>query len=854
MASAAIHFLTATPFGAAAESGLRPALRDWFAANIGAPTLAQRHAWPAILDRKNFILSSPTGSGKTLAAFMPIVSEVLAQPSAGLQALYIAPLKALCRDACVNLKRLRRSLRDMGIGAEADLRIGLRTGETSQCVRQRQRIEPPAILLTTPESLAQMLAHEPSHEMFRSLRWVIVDEIHALIGSKRGADLAICLERLEALRWRSGSDDDHELQRIGLSATCAPLATVARFLVGVDRPCAVAQVADSTQKHFVVEPLFDLIHGEQALTLHAALLERLDAELAACQTALVFTNTRHLAERLTWALKRRHPQRSDQIAVHHSAISAARRRSVERRLKQDKLWTVVSSTSLELGIDIGSVDRVIFVHPPGGVVRLLQRVGRSGHRPDEPKHGLLLTASPGELLEAAVTAASGRDGQIEPVALIAQPFDVLCQQIVGMAMTGLWSRTAAFELIRRAAPFSNLSSDDFNDCLDYLSGRRRDGLEWLPVRLTWEGDCFTIADARTAKLLRRNLGTILTQDSCAIRLRVPTRDDAANTQPIGEVDQVYAERLQFGDRFVLDGRCLELIKRDDTALLVDEVFGRPQIPRWLGSGVPMSSELAQRIFLFRVQAAEAMRDGDEALRHWLQHDFELNESAVVALAEYVRQQETVSETPTLTALLIESVAMQACTEYFVHTPLPRAANEVLARVLMDRWIGKGAAAALAVDLGVYLLVQSATPIDAAGWRQWLHPQQFAEEFSEHLARSELLPQAFARVAQTGLMVLRNPAWRQRKVGGKDWPTRRLYDTLRERCPDFVLLRQSEAELLTGACDLEAARKYVDQLASLPIRIRTLRTPSPFGANLLRVGMRSESITSETREAVTERMG
>ena len=218
------------------------------------------------------------------------------------------------------------------------------------------------------------------------------------------------------------------------------------------------------------------------------------------------------------------------IGVHHSAISAARRRLLERRLKHGRLWIVVSSSSLELGIDIGSVDRVVFLHPPGGVARLLQRVGRSGHRPNEPRRGLLLTASPDELIECVVTAGSGRDGRIEAARMIDAPLDVLCQQLIGMAMTGSWTPADAFALVRRAAPYRNLPKSDFDDCLDYLSGRRRDGTAWLPARLRWTGPYFTIVDERTARLLRRNLGSILTEDACSVRLRAPSDEDPARTQ------------------------------------------------------------------------------------------------------------------------------------------------------------------------------------------------------------------------------------------------------------------------------------------------------------------------------------
>jgi ATP-dependent Lhr-like helicase len=842
MASDAIHFLTIPPSREVAEQGLPPELRDWFATHAGPPTLAQRYAWPVIFNRQHLLLSAPTGSGKTLAAFLPILSQLAAQtgPLRGsarqsLQCLYIAPLKALCRDVRGNLRHAWRSMQRAGSLSDARVRIGLRTGDTSQRVRRQQLSDPPAILLTTPESLAQMLAHPVSQNILCTLRWVIVDEIHALVGNKRGADLAISLERLPA-----------DVQRIGLSATCTPLATVAHYLVG-ERTCAVAQVADRTAKQLVIEPLFENLDDSPSWL--AAVLERLDGELADGGTTLIFTNTRNLAERLTWALKRRYPERQDAIGVHHSAISAARRRMVERRLKHGRLWVVVSSTSLELGIDIGSVERVVFVHPPGGVARLLQRVGRSGHRPDEPRRGLLLTASPGELLECAVTASSGRDGQIEAARMVDAPLDVLCQQLIGMAMTGVWSAAAAFALVHRAAPYRDLTWTEFEDCLDYLSGRRRDGTVWLPARLRWIGDSFTIADERTARLLRRNLGSILTEDACAVRLRVPTETDEAATQALGEVDLAYAERLQPGDRFVLDGRCLEVKKRGSEALLVDEVFGRPLVPRWLGNGLPMPVELARRIFLFRVQAAEELRDGDGALLAWLRDDFHLGERAGAAMLRYFQQQETVSEIPPLDALLIECVSMQSCVEYFVHTPLPRSANEALVRVLLSRWQAarKINANALAANLGFYLIVHAGEPVPPNAWRAGLHADRFADDLRASLADSDLLRLHFANVAQTGLMVMRNPAGRKRKVGGKDWAERRLFDRIRECAGDFVLLRQAEREVIGTACDLAAAQAFVGLLLSMPIRVRALAAPSPLGESLLRVGFQTTALTAEPVE-------
>lgn len=831
-----IHFLNVPPSREVAEQGLHKDLRTWFSSRYHEPTLAQRFAWPTILSGQNLLLSSPTGSGKTLAAFLPIFNAFLTNPREGLQCLYVAPLKALCRDVAVNLKKAWRSLQRSGVCPELELRVGMRTGDTSERVRQRYLRYPPQILVTTPESLAQMLAHVPSLELLRTARAVVVDEIHALVTSKRGADIAISLERLERLVSERGGP----LQRIGLSATCTPLSAVAEFLVGVGRPCIVAHAPDATVKELVVEPLFENL--EYSAGWLKVLIDRLECELLANATTMIFTNTRNLAERLTWALRRRYPERKEEIAVHHSAISAARRRMVERRLKHGRVWTIITSTSLELGIDIGSVDQVVFVHPPGGVARLLQRVGRSGHRPNEPRRGLLLTASASELMEAAVTASSGRDGQIDAVRPTGAPLDVLCQQVVGMAITNPCRADEAFELVTRATPYRALSRGDFDDCLDYLSGRRRDGTDWLPARIAWQDGVFRIVDDRTAKLLRRNLGTILTEDVCTIHLREPDEEDPARTRVVGEVDLSYAERLQPGDRFVLDGRCLELKDRDQATLVVDEVFGRPQVPRWLGTGVPMPHDLARRVFLFRAQAGEILRDGDVALHDWLDREYHLGATARETLVDYFLQQETTSEIPAHGEMLIECVAMQSCHEYFLHTPLPRATNETLARILVDRWLhGDIKAIAVAVDLGVYAVVHRRHPMNLAEWRALLDSRTLADDWHAHLATSDILANAFGRIAQTGLMVLRNPLGRKRKVGGKDWAERRLFEQIRELNTGFVLLRQAEAEASHSMCDFPGAHAFLESLTTQPIRMRHLAEPSPFGQSILNGGFQSSPV-------------
>ncbi len=801
---------------AAALGCLSEEVGCWFRARFGKPTATQRLAWPIIAGGESVLVSAPTGSGKTLAALLPIIDGIRNE----LCCLYVAPLKALVQDACFMLQRHCREIEDLyGVATHVDLR----TGDTSPRARRRQLDNPPHILLTTPESLAVMLTHAHAAELFGTLRWTVVDEVHALAANKRGADLALSLERLETLTNTDG------LQRVGLSATCSPLYLIAQFLAGTGRPCRITQIDDSSPIDLQVEPLaFDAGPG-----FMNRILNRLDAELARNRTTLIFTNTRNLTERVTWALRKRYPERCEEIAAHHSALAPARRGLVEQALKQGRLWAVVTSTSLELGIDIGSVDGVVLVHPPGSVVRLLQRLGRSGHRPGAPRRGLVLTCSARALLEATVTADGGRNGQIEPLRIPDQPFDVLCQHLAGLAMTGRWTAEEAYAHVRRAFPYRDLSLADFRACLAYLSGEHADGSSWLPARLRWDADRFTIADDRTARLLRRNLGTILTEQPCTVRMAPAAHAEATETQRaalVGEVDEGYADRLQPGDRFMLDGRCLELRQRDGKALLVDEVLGRPEVPRWHGSGPPMSNELARRLYLFRVQAAEIQRESSAALAATLRHEYHLNGTAAASLSRYITLQETISEVPDFGTLLIERLSNQSCVEFYFHTPLPCPANEALVRVVTDRLrrTARIHAVPMAADLGFLLVVEGTADIDPDTWRAILQPEGFAEDFAINVRDSFLLRNRFGEIAQTGLLALRYPESRIHSFADAI----PLFDQVLATAPDFVLLRQAEREAGMSSCDVGAALTFVRQVRTMQLRLRWLAEPSPFADSLL----------------------
>jgi ATP-dependent helicase Lhr and Lhr-like helicase len=795
---------------------------NWFRRRYGEPTEIQRAAWSCLPAGRHLLLSAPTGAGKTLAAFLPILTQLIQDrrgEQSALTCLYISPLKALSADT---ERTLTAHLEELGalFPSVCLPRLTVRSGDSTAAERRRLWRHPPDILLTTPESVAVLLSQSKAQQFFAGLRWVVVDEVHALAASKRGADLALSLERLTELA-------QGRLQRIGLSATATPLTAAARWLAGDD--CAIVRAGETMPLQLTIVPL------EESGHFLVNLVDRLLPEVRANRSTLVFTNNRRLAEQLSWALRRNLPEMQEQIAVHHSSLAAERRRQVEEEFKQGRLRAVISSTSLELGIDIGTIDLVVLVHPPGDVIRLLQRIGRSGHGPGRVPRGLVLTTTEAELLEAAVTAASGQSGQCEPLRIPEHPLDVLCQHILGMAAAQTCSADSMFDLVRRAAPYRNLSRRDFDDCLAYLgltldSSRARFA---LPPRLHGELANFTILNQRTARLLRRNLGTILTDPVYEIWLSL--RKQQTEDSRIGEVGRAFAERLRVGDRFLLDGRCLQVrsLRPEESRLLVKEVIGRPIVPRWGGEGWPLSTELARRLYHLRVQAAEALREGPETLARLLRCDYGLEGAAVALLAAYFQRQECVSEIPDAASCLAEIVSHDGGSDCYFHTPLNRLGNDVLARVAVHRlardW-GRGADSIVA-DLGFALLMRGEPAEESCRiadmLRALLDAANFEADVEATLQDSAALRERFQRVTQTGLMLLRQPLGQTRRVGGRDWGARRLFDKIRAFDRDFVLLRQARREILSEWCDAAAASRYVRQLDHLPLRCRRLSHPSPF---------------------------
>lgn len=808
-----VRFTKFLPTADDAISRLSAGTAAWFRQSIGSPTSIQRGGFDPISRGESCLLSAPTGTGKTLAAMLPLIDRTPATD--GISGIIITPLKALAADQFKNIRAVIDAL-------APHLTLGVRTGDTSPSQRRAHRFEPPHLLWTTPESLAVLLTQDPFRRQIRALRWVVVDEIHALASNKRGADLTLSLERLEEL------NDNPPLQRVGLSATCQPLEMVAKFLVGTDRPCRVVHVPSDAKYDLTIEPLPRATLAERGFANRV--VARLLKEIESNRTTLIFANTRNICERIGWALKKRLPERAELFATHHSSLAPARRREIERQLKDGRLSAVISSASLELGIDIGSVDGVVFVHPPGGVSRLLQRLGRAGHRPGAWKRGVLLCSHATEILEAGVTAASGLVGQLEPVDIPKKPLDVLCQHLVGMGIGLAWTAESAYALARRSYAYRDLSPEDFDACLAYLRGRNPQGNEWLPSRIDAVDVGYSVTSRRTARLVARNLGTIVTEDPRLVRA-------GEEGFVIGELDEHYASSLQPGDRFLLDGRCLTLKKSHRDELIVHETPGSPLVPHWASGFVRVPESLACRIFQVRADAAEFARDGLPCGKAYLARELGLCDAACEELAEFLIAQDTVSEVPHARSTLVEVVDRGFGFEYALHTPLHSGANEALARVLQGRLMREfgGKVSTIAVTLGVVLFHECDTPLGEGAWQKLLDPATFADEADAIVRDCDLTRTRFSTVAKTGLMVLRSPLGGSRKVGGRDWIERRLFDQVMAVDPEFALVRQARRETLATVFDAAAAGAYLKAASALPIQVRCLADASPIASAWLDAG-------------------
>jgi ATP-dependent helicase Lhr and Lhr-like helicase len=590
-----------------------PLVATWLARRFGAPTPAQARAWPLIAEGRDVLVTAPTGSGKTLAAFLGtldrLVTEAIANGGslpARTAVVYVSPLKALSNDIRRNLEEplgeLRALAPELGFPAP-QVRTAVRTGDTTQKERREAVKNPPHILVTTPESLYILLTSDSGRKALRDVRTVIVDEIHAVAADKRGAHLALSLERLDALAAAHGGA---KLQRIGLSATVRPMEVAAKLLCGTRAAPTIVDVGQRRDLDLKVEVLDDELGAVCTNEQWAEVYDRVADLARAHHSTIVFVNTRRLVERMTLHLGER--LGVETVAAHHGSLSRERRHQAETRLKAGDLKLVVATASLELGIDVGAVDLVCLIGSPRSIAAGLQRIGRSGHAIGATPKGRFFPLTRDQLVETAALVRAARRAEIDHICLRDAPLDILAQQLVATCATDEWDEDALFDLVRRAGPYAELARAEFDAVVDVLSegiatsrGRagallHRDGVNKKlrgrrGARLTAITSGGAIPDLATYNVVLEPEGTL-----------------------IGTLDEDFAIESMAGDIFLLGNSSWRIRRVEGGRVRVEDAGGAPPtIPFWFGEGPARTRELSLEVSAIREQVSVAATRGEDCL-------------------------------------------------------------------------------------------------------------------------------------------------------------------------------------------------------------------------------------------------
>jgi len=664
-----------------------PLVRRWFERRFGEPTEPQALGWPEIAARRDVLVSAPTGSGKTLAAFLYAIDGLLRDALAGglraeTRVLYVSPLRALSNDVeknlAVPLAELEEAARAAGLPAPG-IRVALRTGDTPQSRRQAIVRNPPHLLVSTPESLYLLLTAERGRALLAGVETVIVDEIHALARDKRGAHLALSLERLEALARRRP-------QRIGLSATVNPIEEMARFLVGAERVdpdgrprCAIVEAGRRRAFDLGIEIPKDELSSVASNDLWRETYDRVADLVRAHRATLVFVNTRRLAERASHALAERLGE--GEVAAHHGSLSRARRLRAEERLKSGALRAVVATASLELGIDVGEVDLVLQLGSPGALNVGLQRIGRSGHVKGGTPKGRLFPMSRDELVECAALVRGLRRGALESIRVPAAPLDVLAQQIVAEASAGPIHLDRLFGLARRAWPYRDLSRAAFDGVVDMLA----EGIATAPGRTT----ALLHRDAVNGRVRGRRGARIAALTGVGA---IPdTSQFSVVAEPegtvVGQVDEDFAVESIAGDVFLLGNASWRIRRIEAGVVRVEDAHGAaPGVPFWLGEAPGRSRELSAEVSALREELESRLDDRAGAAR-WLAGEAGLPEPGARQAVEYLAASRAVlGAVPSQRTLVAERFFDEAGgMQLVLHAPFGARTNRAFGLALRKRF-------------------------------------------------------------------------------------------------------------------------------------------------------------------------
>ena len=818
--------------------GFHPLVQTWFTETLGEPSAPQREGWPAIASGDDTLILAPTGTGKTLSAFLwelnALIVEGQAKPLANaIHILYVSPLKALSNDIQRNLELPLSQLKERFTAAGEEfpeIRVAVRTGDTKSAARARMLRKTPHILITTPESLHILLTNVRSRTMFSALRAVIIDEIHAVAGTKRGAHLALTLERLNAV-------SPAPPQRIGLSATQRPLDEIARFLGGCDTPAPNAQprfrpvtIVDcglvKEMQVSTVSPVDDLGHVDGTIWTSVAplVLEK----IRAARTTLVFVNNRGQAERIAARVNK---LADEEVALpYHGSLSRERRHLLEGQLKAGELRALVSTSSLELGIDIGSVDQVVQLQSPKRVSSALQRVGRAGHSLDAVSRGVFIPTFRDDALEQLVILHAMRTGDVEPTRVVQNSLDVLAQLIVAMVASDEpeWTATSLYDFVRGAYPWHALSRSAFDETVAMLSGKYpADVASELDARIFWDRVSDTLTPTRGARLIATiSGGTIPDRGLYTVNLPDKTR--------LGELDEEFVHESRVGDAFQLGSSTWRIKSIEHDRVVVIPAPGAPaRMPFWHGEFMARSNHLSERVGTLRRRLDAATEDDIQPL----QRDYHADEATIRSLVNYVQEQRSLTGiVPDEKQLVLEHFRDEVGgVRVVLHAPFGGRVNAPWGMAL-----GRRVRERLGIDVQVQTtddalmlrlpdLGTTAIPFDAirsltAAEAERLVLEEvsasslFGARFRMNAARALLLPRGNPR--------RRMPLWLQRLKAAD------LLQAVHE-FPSFPIVVETYRDVLQDAFDMEGLRDVLNRLTSGALGIHQAATeiPSPFAKSL-----------------------
>lgn len=749
---------------------------------------------------RHALLIASTGGGKTLGGFLPSLVHLHERGSSGrLHTLYVSPLKALTTDIARNLTA---PVEGMGLA----VRIETRTGDTPQNRRQRQRKHPPDMLLTTPESLALLLSYPDAKPYFASLRHVVLDELHALAESKRGALFSLALARLRSLAPQASF--------VGLSATVAEPARLQRYLS--PRPEEVVVVRGEAGAEPRVEIM--LPDGAMPWAGHMALYAARDVYrlIQTHKVTLVFVNTRAQAELMFGALWRLNRDNLP-IALHHGSLAVEQRRKVEAAMAQGSLRAVVCTSSLDLGIDWGDIDLVVQVGAPKGAARLLQRIGRANHRLDEPSRAVLVPANRFEVLECIAAQDALREHMLDGGILFPGGFDVLAQHVTGTACSGPFDADTLYAEVRRAAPFADLARADFDAVLGFVAtgGYALATYERYRRLTLGEDGLWRLSDPTLTRQYRMNVGTIVEAPIMRVRL--------GRGKVLGEVEEYFVAMLNPGDTFLFAGRLLafEGIRQNEVIVTLAKTGADPKVPAYAGGRLPLTTHLADRVRHLLAEPSTWHRLPPQ-VGEWL-------------AAQARRSQLTAPD-----ELLVETFARGARHFLVAYCFAGRNAHQTLGMLLTRRMSRQGLRPQGFVASDYCIAAWGLEPVDNVA--ALFDVDILGDDLEEWMADSSLIKRTFRNCAVVaGLIDRRHPG--QEKTGRQvTFSADLIYDVLRKYDPDHVLLRAARAEAAAGLTDI---RRLADLLVSVQGRIRHVRLSrvSPFAVSII-AGIGKEFVSGE----------